>query len=197
MKSEQESLKETPIILFENQKKWETWLKKNHAESAGIWMRIAKKGAEISSVTYPDALDVALCYGWIDGQKKSYDDASFLQKFTPRRKKSIWSKINREKVEALIKSGRMQPPGLAAVESAKSDGRWEAAYDSHRSMTVPDDFEAALAKNKKASAFFATLNSANRYAILFRIQTAKKEETRQRRIAQFVEMLERNEKLHP
>ena len=148
-------------------------------------------------MTYDEALDVALCHGWIDGQKKGFDDKYWLQKFTPRGAKSIWSKINTLKAEKLIASGEMKPAGLKAIELAKQDGRWEAAYDSQKKISIPDDFESALNKNKKAKSFFATLNSVNRYAILFRIQTAKKAETRTKRIQQFVEMLERNEKLYP
>ncbi len=188
---------EIPVILFATPKDWETWLKENQAESKGLWLRLAKKNSGIESVTYAEALDVALCYGWIDGQKKSYDEATFLQKFTPRGAKSIWSKINREKVEALIKARRMKPAGLNAVESAKQDGRWEAAYDSQSKATVPEDFQAALDQNEKAQAFFATLKSVNRYAILFRIQTARKAETREKRIRQFIEMLEKHETIHP
>ncbi|HEX9002341.1 MAG TPA: YdeI/OmpD-associated family protein [Blastocatellia bacterium] len=187
---------EIPVILFATPKDWETWLKENQAESKGLWLRLAKKNSGIESVTYAEALDVALCYGWIDGQKKSYDEATFLQKFTPRGAKSIWSKINREKVEALIKARRMKPAGLNAVESAKQDGRWEAAYDSQSKATVPEDFQAALDQNEKAQAFFATLKSVNRYAILFRIQTARKAETREKRIRQFIEMLEKHETIH-
>lgn len=188
---------EIPVILFATPKDWEAWLKENQAESKGLWLRLAKKNSGIESVTYAEALDVALCYGWIDGQKKSYDEATFLQKFTPRGAKSIWSKINREKVEALIKARRMKPAGLNAVESAKQDGRWEAAYDSQSKATVPEDFQAALDQNEKAQAFFATLKSVNRYAILFRIQTARKAETREKRIRQFIEMLEKHETIHP
>ena len=187
---------EIPVILFATPKDWEAWLKENQAESKGLWLRLAKKNSSIESVTYAEALDVALCYGWIDGQKKSYDEATFLQKFTPRGAKSIWSKINREKVEALIKARRMKPAGLNAVESAKQDGRWEAAYDSQSKATVPEDFQAALDQNEKAQAFFATLKSVNRYAILFRIQTARKAETREKRIRQFIEMLEKHETIH-
>lgn len=187
---------ELPIILFAGLPEWKDWLAEHHNVSPGLWLRLAKKDAVLSSVTYQEALDVALCYGWIDGQKKSYDDASWLQKFTPRGKKSLWSKINRTKAEALIAGGQMQAPGLQAIESAKQDGRWEVAYDSHRTAEVPADFEAALAANAKAQAFFATINRQNRYAILFRIQTAIKAETRVKRIAQFVAMLERGETLH-
>lgn len=190
-------MKEIPTLLFEKPKDWAAWLEESHAASSGIWLRLAKKNSGIESVTYAEALDVALCYGWIDGQKKSYDEATFLQKFTPRGKKSIWSKINREKVEALIKSKRMKAAGLKAVESAKQDGRWEAAYDSQSKATVPEDFQAALDQNEKAKTFFATLKSVNRYAILFRIQTAKKAETRVKRIQQFIEMLEKHETIHP
>src|SRR5262249_39116343 len=150
-----------------------------------------------ASVTYEQALQVALCYGWIDGQKKRYDESSWLQKFTPRGAKSIWSKINREKVERLIARGAMQDAGLAAVEQAKRDGRWEAAYDSQSSASVPDDFQAALDQHVAAKAFFATLNTRNRYAILFRIQTAKKAETRAKRIEQFIRMLANHEMLYP
>jgi uncharacterized protein YdeI (YjbR/CyaY-like superfamily) len=188
---------ELPIILFEDQAAWAAWLEQHHAASRGLWLRHAKKAADLSSVSYAEALDTALCYGWIDGQKKSYDDSSWLQKWTPRGAKSIWSKINREKALKLIESGAMQPAGMAQVERARKDGRWDAAYDSHSTATVPDDFQAALDSNPEAKAFFATLNSTNRYAILFRIQTAKKAETRARRIEEFIGMLERHEKLYP
>jgi uncharacterized protein YdeI (YjbR/CyaY-like superfamily) len=188
---------ELPIMLFEDQAAWAVWLEQHHTVSRGVWLRHAKKAADLTSVSYAEALDTALCYGWIDGQKKSYDDSSWLQKWTPRGARSIWSKINREKALKLIESGAMQPAGLAHVERAKQDGRWEAAYDSHSSATVPDDFQAALDGNAAAKAFFATLNSTNRYAILFRIQTAKKPETRAKRIGDFIGMLERQEKLYP
>ena len=187
---------ELPILPFESKKKWADWLAKQHDKSPGVWVKLAKKDSGIRSVTRDEALDVALCYGWIDGQGKSFDDKYWLQKFTPRRPKSIWSKINTEKVEKLIASGEMKPAGLKAIEAAKQDGRWEAAYSSQKNITVPEDFQAALEKNKKAKAFFATLNSVNRYAILFRIHNAKRPETRLRRIQQFVEMLERKEKIH-
>jgi uncharacterized protein YdeI (YjbR/CyaY-like superfamily) len=185
-----------PIQPFASKTKWAEWLAKQHDTSAGVWLKFAKKDSGIPSVTYEEALDVALCYGWIDGQKKGFDDQSWLQKFTPRGPKSIWSKINTEKAERLIAAGAMQPAGLKAVEAAKQDGRWDTAYSSQRNMSVPEDFQAALDKNKKAKTFFTTLNSANRYAILFRIQTAKKAETRAKRIRQFIQMLERGEKLH-
>ena len=188
---------ELPIELFEDQDAWAAWLESNHADSPGLWLRHAKKASDLASVSYAEALDVALCYGWIDGQKKSYDESSWLQKWTPRGAKSIWSKINREKVLKLIESGQMKPAGMAEVERAKQDERWDAAYDSHSSATVPSDLQAALDGNAEASAFFATLNSTNRYAILFRIQTAKKAETRAKRIQEFIGMLARHEKLHP
>ncbi len=187
---------ELPTLPFESKKKWADWLAKQHDKSAGVWLKLAKKATGIPSVTYAEALDVALCYGWIDGQKGSFDEQYFLQKFTPRRPKSIWSKINVEKVEQLIASGEMKPAGLKAVKAAKQDGRWDAAYESQKNISIPEDFQSALDKNKKAKAFFKTLNSANRYAFLFRIQTAKKAETRAKRISQFVEMLERGEKFH-
>lgn len=188
---------EYPILLFAQPEEWATWLAQNHASEPGLWVRIAKKNAEITSISYAQVLDVALCYGWIDGQKRAYDEHSWLQKFTPRGPKSIWSQINRDNVQQLIDSGQMQPAGQAAIESAQADGRWEAAYASQRNATVPEDLQAALAANPAASAFFATLNSVNRYAILFRIHNVKKAETRARKIAEFVAMLERGETVYP
>ncbi len=187
---------ELSILPFASQSKWTDWLAKQHDKSAGVWLKLAKKDSGISSVTYAEALDIALCYGWIDGQKKSFDEKYFLQKFTPRRPKSIWSKINVEKVERLIASGQMKPAGLKAIEAAKADGRWAQAYSSQKNISVPEDFQSALDRNKKAKTFFETLNSANRYSFLFRIETAQKAETRARRIQQFVEMLEKGEKFH-
>ncbi|MDR7298925.1 uncharacterized protein YdeI (YjbR/CyaY-like superfamily) [Pelomonas aquatica] len=182
--------------LFKNAKAFETWLKKHHATSDGLWLKIAKKGATEPSVTYPEAVEVALCWGWIDGQKKSFDDQHFLQRFTPRRARSVWSKINVDKVAALLEAGRMQAPGLAQVEAAKADGRWAQAYDGARTSTVPEDLQAALDAEPKAKAFFATLNATNRYAVLWRIQTAARPETRARRVEQLVAMLAREEALH-
>jgi len=184
------------ILPFANRKKWADWLAKQHDKSPGVWMKLAKRDSGIASVTYEEALDVALCYGWIDGQKKGFDDKYWLQKFTPRGPKSIWSKINTEKAEKLIKSGAMKSAGLKAIEAAKKDGRWDAAYASQKNISIPEDFQAALEKNKKAKDFFATLKSSERYSFLFRIQTAKKAETRAKRIQQFIEMLEKNEKFH-
>ena len=190
MKSDSTTLKGVPIVLLKTQKAWATWLEKNHTKSSGIWLRIAKKGSEIKSLSYSEGVEVALCYGWIDGQKESYDHSSWLQKFTPRGTRSIWSKINREKAQLLIKSGQMKAAGLAAIENARQNGRWEAAYDSPSGASVPSDFQAALDKSPAAQAFFLTINGANRYAILFRLQTAKKAETRAKRIQQFISMLE-------
>jgi uncharacterized protein YdeI (YjbR/CyaY-like superfamily) len=186
---------EIPVVLFRTTREWERWLDR-HGQSAGVWMRIAKKAAVLRSITYAQALDVALCHGWIDSQKKSYDAESFLQKFTPRGDRSIWSKVNREKVESFIESGAMQPAGLQAVERARANGRWDQAYDPHSRAEVPPDLAAAFKRNPRAKTFFATLTGANRYAVLFRIQTAVKPETRARRIAQFVDMLARGETLH-
>jgi uncharacterized protein YdeI (YjbR/CyaY-like superfamily) len=188
---------ELPIIAFAGPQAWADWLASHHASSRGVWLKLAKKDSGVASVTYPEALEVALAWGWIDGQKRSHDASAWLQKFTPRGPKSIWSKVNREKALALIAAGKMQPSGREQVERAQRDGRWEAAYDSPSRATVPEDLAAALAANPRAAAFFATLNAANRYAVLFRIQTVKKAETRARRIAQFIEMLARHEKLHP
>lgn len=190
-------MSDIPILSFRRQKDWETWLDKNHTASSGIWLKLLKRATDAQALSYDEALEAALCYGWIDGQKKRYDESAWLQKFTPRGAKSGWSKINRDKAEELIKRGRMKPAGLQAIESAKRDGRWDAAYDSPSRATVPSDFQAKLDASPKAQAFFATLDSANRYAILYRIQTAKKAETRARRIEQYIDMLEKKQKIHP
>lgn len=182
---------------FATGKAWDMWLRKHHTKSSGLWMKIAKKGSATRSIGYPEALDGALAWGWIDAQKKGIDDDWWIQRFTPRGPRSIWSKINREKALVLIEQGKMQPPGLAAIERAKKNGQWERAYESQKNAMVPDDLAAALERNKKAKAFFATLDSQNRYAILHRTHLAKKPETRARRIAKFVEMLAKGEKLHP
>ncbi len=182
--------------LFQNKEDWDAWLDRNHGESTGLWLQIAKKASKHRSVTYGEALDVALCYGWIDGQKKPHDEEIWLQKFLPRSGRSLWSKINREKAVALIASGEMKPAGLAAVEQAKQAGRWDTAYDSSRGATVPSDLQAALDASPSAKSFFEDLDKANRYAILWRIQTVKKPETRARKIAHFVGMLERKERIH-
>jgi uncharacterized protein YdeI (YjbR/CyaY-like superfamily) len=187
---------ELPTLAFTSQARLQAWYAKHYDTSPGIWLKVAKKDSGIPSVTIVEALDVALCYGWIDGQRMPFDDKYYLQKYTPRRPKSIWSKINVEKVERLIKSGEMKPAGLKAIEAAKADGRWAKAYDGQKTMTVPEDFQAALNKNKKAKAFFETLNRVNRFAILFRIHNVKKAETRTKKIKQFIEMLEKNEKIY-
>ncbi len=186
-----------PVMLFDSQADWHAWLDANHASAPGVWMRFAKKAATYTSVTYAQALDVALCYGWIDGQLQRFDEESYLTKFTPRGPRSIWSKVNVGHVERLIKSGVMQPAGMAAVESAKADGRWERAYSSSSKSSVPDDLQQALDANPNALAAFAKLKRDNRYAILFRVETAVKPETRARRISEFVAMLERGETIHP
>jgi uncharacterized protein YdeI (YjbR/CyaY-like superfamily) len=188
---------EYPILLFQDREAWAGWLRDNHATGRGVWLRVAKAASELRSVTIAEALDVALCYGWIDGQRKASDADSYLQKFTPRGKKSLWSKRNREHVERLVAGGLMQPPGLAAVEAAKADGRWERAYDAASTAEVPADLQAALNEHPEAARFFGTLSRTNRFVILYRIQTAVKAETRARRIAEFTEMLERKEVPRP
>jgi uncharacterized protein YdeI (YjbR/CyaY-like superfamily) len=184
------------IRLFKTPAEWSSWLEKNHRRSKGLWMRLAKKGSSLRSVSYSEALEAALCYGWIDGQKRGESDEAWLQRFLPRTAKSIWSKINRQKADALIVAGRMKSAGLEAVDAAKIDGRWDAAYDSPKGAKVSPDFQAALDASPRAREFFAVLDGANRYAVLFRIQTAKKAETRARKIRELVEMLERKETIH-
>jgi uncharacterized protein YdeI (YjbR/CyaY-like superfamily) len=185
-----------PVRLFAIQADWAAWPEKNHRHSQGLWLRLAKKGSGLQSVTYGEALEVALCYGWIDGQKRGDSDQAWLQRFLPRSANSIWSKINRDKAVALTASGRMNAAGLEAVEAAKKAGRWDAAYDSPKAAKIPEDFEAAMNARPRAKKFFQSLDGANRYAVLFRIQTVKKAETRARKIREFVEMLERNETIH-
>jgi uncharacterized protein YdeI (YjbR/CyaY-like superfamily) len=184
------------IVLFPGPGELEEWLEENAGESAGLWLKIAKKGAPVPSVTYDEAVELALCFGWIDSQKRGLDETHFLQRFTPRRPRGRWSKINREKAEALEQTGALRPAGASEVEAAKADGRWEAAYEGSRTAKVPDDLQAELDANPKAAAFFADLDSANRYAIIWRLGEAKKPETRARRLAKFIAMLENGEKLH-
>jgi uncharacterized protein YdeI (YjbR/CyaY-like superfamily) len=186
-----------PVMSFESTDAWDAWLAAHHADSPGLWLKIAKKGAAGATISYSDALDVALCHGWIDGQKGRYDDDYWLQRFTPRKPASKWSKINTERVAALTASGRMRPAGLREVERAQADGRWEQAYDSQSRIAVPEDLARALAANERARAFFATLDSANRYAVLYRISAAKKPETRAKRIDTYVAMLSEHKKIHP
>ena len=185
------------MLSFATARAWSEWLATHHASSRGLWLKIAKKGSGSASVTYAEALDAALAWGWIDGQKGTFNDVWWLQRFTPRTAKSPWSKINRTKAERLIAAGTMEAPGLADVESAKRDGRWERAYDGARSSIVPADLSAAFARNDRARAFFETLDGTNRYAILYRVQTAKKPETRAERIARFVALCARHETIHP
>ncbi len=185
-----------PTLAFESQQHWEDWLKENHDRSQGIWLKIAKKESGIPTVDYAQALESALCYGWIDGQKDKLDEQYWLQKFTPRRAKSPWSKINREKAEALIASGRMQPAGMRQVGLAQADGRWEAAYHSQRTIEIPEDFQVELDKHPEALEFYNSLNKANKYAFLYRIRTAKRPETRAAWVKRSIEMLLRKEKFH-
>jgi uncharacterized protein YdeI (YjbR/CyaY-like superfamily) len=187
---------ELPVLLFASPAELEAWLEHNHDSSEGLWLKLAKKGVEPPSVTYAEALELALCFGWIDSQKRGHDDRHFLQRFTPRRPRGRWSKINREKAEALIASGAMRPTGLAEVAAAKGDGRWEAAYAGARTIEVPDDLRRELDASPAARESFEALDGANRYAILYRLEEAKRPETRRRRLQKFVTMLERGEKIH-
>jgi uncharacterized protein YdeI (YjbR/CyaY-like superfamily) len=183
-------------LEFTSMAEFEAWMDANHAGSDGIWMRIAKKGTGVATCSAPEALDVALCFGWIDGQRRALDDVYFLQKYTPRRARSKWSQINVGKVAELTRAGRMRPAGLAEVERAQADGRWEAAYASQATIDVPPDLQAELDRDPVAAENFAALNSQNRYAILFRLHDAKRPQTRARRLEQFVQMLRRGETLH-
>jgi uncharacterized protein YdeI (YjbR/CyaY-like superfamily) len=183
-----------PVEELPSQAAWERWLEQHHADARGVWLKFAKKSTGVTTVNYAEALEVALCFGWIDGQVARFDETYYLQRFTPRTKRSKWSKINCEHVARLTKQGRMRPAGAAAVEAAQADGRWEAAYDSPSRITVPEDLQQALHANPKALAFFEQLDRQNRYAILYRTQDAKRPETRARRIAGFVEMLEQGRK---
>ena len=188
---------ETPIKSFASSKQWKEWLVMNYSTSNnGIWLRIFKKDSGEVTITYDEALDEALCFGWIDGQKKTYDEKSWLQKFTPRRSKSIWSKRNKTRVAQLIKEKRMQPSGLKEIETAKKDGRWDKAYDSPSQMEIPADFLAILEKDQQVYEFFKTLNKANKYAIAWRLQTAKKPETREKRMQILLKMMKERRKLH-
>lgn len=188
---------ELQTLPFTSPVAWEAWLEENHASSDGLWLKFAKKGSGIETVTYAEAVEEALCYGWIDGQAKRFDEDYWLQRFTPRRPKSKWSKVNRDKVAGLIAAGRMKPSGLREVERARADGRWDAAYESPSKATVPEDLRRELDENPEASAFFATLDSRNRYAILYQIQDARKPETRARRIQKYVAMLNERRKPYP
>jgi uncharacterized protein YdeI (YjbR/CyaY-like superfamily) len=184
-------------IFFASPAEWERWLQDNYGQSEGVWIKIAKKDAGITSVRYPEVLESALCFGWIDGRREALDEVYFLQRFVPRRSRSRWSQINREKAEQLIAAGRMRLAGAAEVDRAKADGRWEAAYVGQRSSTVPDDLQRELDARPEAKAFFAALSSQNRYAICYRLADAKKPDTRARRLEKFVAMLEAGETIHP
>ncbi len=194
MSAEKEAL---PTIAFASADAWAAWLHEHHAASEGLWLKLAKKGTDVASVTYAEAVEVALTYGWIDGQARRHDEQHWLQRFTPRRARSKWSKVNRARATELIERGAMQPAGLREVERAKADGRWDAAYDAPSTATVPDDLQQELDRNEAARAFFATLDATNRYAILHRIQDAKRPETRVRRIETFVAMLAEGRKIYP
>jgi uncharacterized protein YdeI (YjbR/CyaY-like superfamily) len=186
-----------PVLAFGSLQSWRDWLAGHHQTSSGLWLKIAKKGSATPTVSYAEAIDGALCYGWIDGQKGKLDDEYWLQRFTPRKPRSRWSKINREKAERLVAEGRMQPAGLREVEAARADGRWDAAYEGQATATVPPDLARELDLNPVAKEFFATLNSVNRYAILYRIQDAKRPQTRADRIAKYVAMLNAHKTIHP
>ncbi|MDP9640628.1 uncharacterized protein YdeI (YjbR/CyaY-like superfamily) [Actinopolyspora lacussalsi] len=185
-----------PVLEFASGEDWREWLANNHDDSSGVWLRIAKKNAATTSVSYAQALDEALCFGWIDAVKRSYDDSSWLQRFTPRKARSKWSRINRDNAERLIEAGRMREPGHREIEKAKQDGRWQTAYEPQRTATVPDDLRRELEANPAAKEFFDNLDSQNRYAILHRVADAKRAETRARRISRFVAMLAEHRKLH-
>jgi uncharacterized protein YdeI (YjbR/CyaY-like superfamily) len=186
-----------PTLLFASVENWESWLEAQPADSPGLWLKIAKKGCETSSIDYATALESALCFGWIDGQKRPLDDSFWLQRFTPRKPRSRWSKINRDRATGLIESGRMRPAGLREVERARQDGRWDAAYESQSVAAVPEDLQAALDADPRAAEFYATLDSANRYAVLYRVHEAKRPSTRAARIEKFVAMLHAHETIHP
>lgn len=186
-----------PIMIFSGSQDFEDWLEQNHESSEGIMLKIAKKDSTISTVSYSEALDCALCYGWIDSRKEKYDEDTWLQRFTPRKARSIWSKVNKEKAEALISSGRMKSSGYKAIKVAKENGQWDRAYESQSKSTLPEDFASELNKNSQAKQFYDMLDSQNKFAIVFRINNAKKQETRKKRIEQFISMLERHEKIYP
>jgi uncharacterized protein YdeI (YjbR/CyaY-like superfamily) len=184
-----ETFNNIPVVFFADTVAWEQWLAQNYTLQTGVWIKISRKASGIVSINHADALDEALCYGWIDGQRRSFDDTYFLQKFTPRRARSLWSKVNIAKVEAFIADGRMQPSGMAEIAAAKADGRWDAAYESQKAATPPPDFAAALDENQQAKAYFATLTRAQQYSFLWRLMTARKPETRARRLAAMIELL--------
>ena len=181
--------KDLPIVEVADQQGWREWLEANHPSLDGVWLKFAKKGSPKRTVTYPEAIEEALCFGWIDGQARGFDDHFYLQRFTPRRPKSKWSQINREKATRLLAEGRVRPPGLAQIEAAKADGRWEAAYPAQSAATVPDDLQQALDRNPRAKEFFETLTGSARYAFLYRLHNVTKPESRAKRIAGYIELL--------
>jgi uncharacterized protein YdeI (YjbR/CyaY-like superfamily) len=189
-------MNELPVLEFKSQAEWERWLDKNHARTNGVWLKYAKKGSGIKTVSHSEAIDAALCYGWIDSQGKSFDEKFYLVKFTPRRPRSVWSKINVERAERLIAEGRMKPAGLAQVQAAQADGRWERAYAGQATAEIPEDFKTALAKNHKAAKFFESLTKANKYAFIWRLHHVKRPETRAANIEKYVEMLADGQKFH-
>ena len=188
--------KDTPVFLFNTAKEWEEWFHNNHDKSSAIWMKFAKKNTSAVSITYDEALQIALCYGWIDGLINKYDEIYYVTRFTPRKPKSLWSKTNQASVKKLLADGKMQPSGMTTIEIARANGSWENAYDSSAEMKIPEVFLEQLEKDKKAEEFFKTLDRANTYAIGWRLQTAKRPETRIKRMNQLLEMLKRGEKLH-
>ncbi len=194
---DQDQHKGLPVLPFASKAAWARWLGRNHAKSDGLWIALAKKGTGIATVSYEEARDVALAHGWIDGLVNARDETWYLLRFTPRRARSKWSKINCEIAEQLIASGEMKPAGLAQAEAAKADGRWDAAYEPPSKIQVPPDLEAALARSPKAKRAFAAISKANRYAILHQVHDAKRADTRKRRIEKFIAMLEQGEVPHP
>ena len=186
---------ELETLKFKSEKNWQLWLEDNHSQEEGIWLTFAKKNSGETTVNYGEAVEVALCYGWIDSQVKAFDEKFYLQKFSPRRARSVWSKINRDTVEKLIVEGKMKPSGMAQVEAAKADGRWDAAYEGQSTAELPNDFKEALAKNKKAADFYGTLNKTSKYSIIWRLQHTKSKVARDRNIKKFVQMLENNQKI--
>lgn len=188
---------ELPVILFAFAAELEAWLEDQHGNVDGVWLKLAKKGSGVRSVSYDEAVELGLCFGWIDGQVRRHDDLHYLQRFTPRRRRSKWSRLNRERVESLIAAGRMRPSGLAAVDAARADGRWEAAYEPPSTAEVPPDLERELESDRAARESFEALDGANRYAIIYHLNDAKRPETRERRLRKFVEMLRRGERIHP
>jgi len=191
------TVEESDVYAFTNVGEWHAWLTKNHARNSGVWLRIGKKNSGLVTLTYDEAVETALCHGWIDAIRKAYDGVSFVQRFTPRKARSIWSRINRERVLALIESGAMMPAGLAAMETAKANGEWDRAYSPGSTITEPKDLLAALRKSPRAKAFYKELNAQNRFAILHRLEKSVKSETRAKRLAQFIAMLERGERIYP